>query len=97
MIPIPDNFKRNGFWYTLVSKGRRSLIYAQHGYGRIVDYVVIKIKYRPEREIKDIVLPPCLRFPCNEDFGIWAWNYPCFFEPGKALIRAKEKFRELEL
>lgn len=97
MIPIPNNFNRNGFKYTLVSTGKRSLIYAQHGYGKTIAYEVLKIIYRLHRKINGKILLPCLRLPTDSDFSKWAWSYGCFSNQYKALKKAKEKFRELEL
>ena len=97
MIPIPRNFKRNGFSYTLVLKGKRSLIYSQYAYGKVIAYAVHKIRYNRKREINGRTLPASYRYPSAEDFGYRAWSYGCFSDPGKDLIRAKQKFRELEL
>ena len=96
MIPIPHNFNRNGYKYILVLTGKRALIYAQHGYGKIIAYEVIKIRYRPERKIKGKILLESLRLPSDNDFGYHAWSFGCFSDPEKALIKAKEKFQELE-
>ena len=97
MMLVPRNFNRKGFRYTLVLKGKRSLIYSQYAYGKTIGYEVHKIRYNRKREINGRTLPESYRYPSDEDFGYKAWILACFSDPGKALIRAKQKFRELEL
>lgn len=96
MMLVPRNFNRNGFRYTLVLKGNRSLIYSQYAYGKIIAYEVYKIRYNRKREINGRTLPASYRYPSAEDFGYKAWSFGCFSEPTKALLRAKSKFRELD-
>ena len=90
MMPLITHYCAKGFRYTPLSMGQRSLIYAQHGSQGIVAFEVHRIRFRPQRTIKGVILPPCIRRPTDEDFGHHAWSF-------STLVKAREKFEQLEM
>jgi hypothetical protein len=93
MRPLPQKLRRNGFNYTLICRGRRSFIYAQHVTPSVTYYEVFRLKISSPKTImmdgKKIVIEAAERFPTNESFGVWAWSI-------RGLDKAMEKFKELE-
>jgi hypothetical protein len=89
MERIATKIRKNGFDYTQILRGGRSLLYEQHVTPRIQHYEVFEIRKAPARIINGKPYPEKERFPGNEDFGKWAWSYT-------TLERAKKKYNELE-
>lgn len=90
---LPERLRENGFDYTLVCRGKRSFIYAQHVTPSVLYYEVFKLKVCSRQTImlggEKIVIHPAERFPTNESFWVWAWSIRNF-------ETAMMKFEELE-
>ena len=89
MKPLPTIMRKNGFIYTQVCRGQKSCVYAQGVSEDEVYYEVFLIKIRPARPFKGQIIEEHERFPHNEAFGAWAWNFP-------SREKALEKFEKLE-
>ncbi len=86
---IPDKYRKNGFVYTKVLAGTRSLIFRQHVSESVHYFEVFKLKFKPPGTFKGKPYPASFYFPNNEAFGVWAWS--C-----RTLEEAMTKFNELE-
>ena len=89
MKTLPKKLRKNGFDYTLVSRGKRSCIYEQRVSEEIKRYEVFLIKVQREREYQGKLFPEKERFPHDEAFGYWAWT--CM-----TLDAAMKRFNDLE-
>ncbi|MFC2119325.1 hypothetical protein ACFLSY_11855, partial [Bacteroidota bacterium] len=89
MRPLPEKLCKNGFSYTLVLRGKRSLIYEQTVTPNTSYFEVFIIKVKPEEEVFGKIIPEREVFPGNEDFGYGAWSIRDY---KKAIL----KFKELE-
>lgn len=81
--------RKNGFTYTQVLRGQRSLIYRQTYTENVVYYEVFTIKVRKEGMRFGKIWPEQEVFPGNEDFGKCAWTF-------RNLESAIKKFEALE-
>jgi len=89
MLTLPDKIRKNGFNYTLVSRGRTSCLYAQTVTKNLKYYEVFIIRVAPEKNINGTIIPSKEVFPRNEDFGKYAWSL-------RTLAKAMDKFFEIE-
>ena len=90
MIILPLKLRKNGYNYTLVSRGKRSCLYAQEVSPGRSYYEVFLIKIKPEHEFNGATLPAKEWFPPNESFGKWAWSYQTYERAMKAYDRLEE-------
>jgi hypothetical protein len=96
MNRLPSIVRKNGFEYRLKRKGQ-SYIYEQWDGNRLVAYEVFKAKIRMPGWLFGHFLPEREVFPGNEDFGNTAWTVALLGDEEKALARAEEIFRVLEV
>jgi len=100
MIHLPETFKKNGYFYFMLSRGDNAVIYEQSAREDCVfmkdvcGYEVFEIRIQKEstRTImgQDITYPEKERLPSDESFGYWAWTF-------RTWETAIKKFNELEL
>jgi hypothetical protein len=89
MEHLPTQLRKNGFTYTLVLRGKRSMIYRQR-YDQNIDYFeVFIIKVLPAKVLFGRSLPEREVFPGDGDFGKTAWS--C-----RTLEKAMVRFNKLE-
>ncbi|MFC2119194.1 hypothetical protein ACFLSY_11180 [Bacteroidota bacterium] len=72
--PLPEKLRKSGFSYTLILRGKRSLIYEQRVTPNTSYFEVFIIRIKPEVEIFGKIIPEREVFPGNEDFGYGAWS-----------------------
>ena len=89
MIPLDKIINKNNYSYTQVLKGKRYCLYEQNGIANMRCFELFKIKIRPKKYIKGIVLEEKELFPKDTDFGKTAWTI-------SDLYKAIAKFNELE-
>lgn len=89
MDTLPHKLRKNGYDYTIVCRGKKSVIYRQGMGENLIAFEVFLIHIRPEKNIKGKILPVKEKFPSNEDFGYSSWTY-------WTLEQAMEKFNEIE-
>jgi len=89
MVTLPPKIRKNGFTYTLVSRGRRACLYKQRVTEKIHYYEVFILRLGQEKNIFGKILPSKEIFPRNEDFGKFAWSF-------RTITEAKKKFYRLE-
>ena len=75
MKPIPNNFRKNGYDYTLLERQGMIAVYEQHRDERTFAYEVVKIRLRPAREIGGKTLEASERLPSDEDWGTLGKTY----------------------
>ena len=89
MITLSSKVRKNGFAYTLVCRGGRSCLYAQHVTPEMICFEVFIIRINKVKSIKGNIIPEKERFPSDEDFGKTAWSFSNYDS-------ALAKFNELE-
>ena len=89
MITLSSKIRKNNYTYTLVCRGQRSCIYAQHVTPKMTCFEVFIIRVNKAKTINGKFIPEKERFPADEDFGKYAWSY-CDYES------ALKKFNKLE-
>ena len=90
-VPLQPFFKKHGYTYHLVERGKKTMIYEIRTGKTVVGYEVFKIKISRPKNIKGKLIPAHERFPREEDFGSGgiAWDITWY-------DKAFEKFKELE-
>jgi hypothetical protein len=88
-IPLPSILKKNGFIYTLVKRGIKTMIYEQRDGEIVVGYEVFKNIISKTKNISGKIISPRELFPKNDDFRFTAWA-------PRTLEEAIIKFDELE-
>ena len=86
---LPPELSKNGFQYTLVSRGLRTCIYCQHVTPNFKCYEVFLIKTRPAEVLFGKQVPAREVLPSNESFGSTAWVF-------RNKERAIKRFNSLE-
>lgn len=89
---LPDKIRKNGFAYELLERTKKAALYKQYDpkQEKVIGYEVFKIyKLAATRgaRLKNKVLkplPPREKFPCDSDFGRFAW---AFTKIDQALVR----------
>jgi hypothetical protein len=89
MIPLSSKIRKNGFEYTLLCRGGRSCLYAQHITPDIVCFEVFVIRIQKDAILFGKKLPDKELFPRDEDFGKTAWSFSDY-------DLALQKFQDLE-
>lgn len=89
MKVLPLTFKKYGYTYTQVLRGKRSVIYRLQDTSKIDYFDVFKINTRKAKVIFGRSIPEREVLPSDEDYGVWAWSCRLF-------TRAKERFDKLE-
>lgn len=97
-LTIPQKFKKWGYTFSLIKRGRYKVIYEQkHGSGYVVAYEVHKIRLnRLESGNKDrsgiVTRSECAgytgKLATTSEFGTHGWSF-------NTLKRAEERFNEL--
>ncbi len=91
-ISVPSVRHWRGYIYELLISCNQSCLYSQkNSFNDIIGFEVFRLRYRAQREIRDQVIGPSVRFPSDEDFGKdWAWSYGVFDDDDRqeALDRA---------
>ena len=75
MKTLSHKIRKNEYSYSLICRGCRSCLYAQHITPEIDCYEVFLIKVQKAKILFGNVIPEKEVFPSNEDFGKTAWSY----------------------
>ena len=81
--------------FDLVERSDKAAIYCQNYNGEVLAYEVFKIKQALPHTISGIEFPAMELFPSDESFGVWAWSYGNYGDLSKALVRAQNKYAQL--
>lgn len=85
--PLQTKYRKNGYDYTIASRGKISAIYCQQVTEKVKYFEVFRIRVAPRCEIKGNIIEAHEKFPGNEDFGKWAWSINSY---DKAMLKFKE-------
>ena len=88
MIPLPLNFREDGFDFSIVKRNRNFAILKKSKSGKNIFYEVVQIQHRPEETIHWKVYPAREVMPRPEQWGTAGWS--CHDRK-----RAELKFEEL--
>lgn len=97
MKTLPLFYSKKRFDYKLIERSDKAVIYSQSFEGKLLGYEVFRVKISKPYVLAGIEFEGGETLPSDESFGVWAWSYPCFTNPERALSKAKLKFEELEL
>ena len=89
MKTLSHKIRKNRFDYTLICRGGRSCLYAQHVTPEMNCFEVFLIKVQKAKILFGNSIPEKEVFPSDEDFGKTAWVYSDY-------NTALKKYQELE-
>lgn len=98
MKPLPINYSKNGYNFSLISRNGDIATYSQADpdSGRIVAYEVFQVKKNKERTIAGKLIPPSESTPSNEEWGTLGFTVHTIQEAAvkEAILSQREENRK---
>lgn len=90
MAPIPDQYTKHGFTFTLIARRGMVAIYEQAKAGRVWAYEAVRIRRQRAKESMGVSWPAREFLPSDAEWGVYGKTYSVSGTTGVAARKAAE-------